>query len=96
MQFKSQIVRSLVLSAKGEFNGRPSIQPRSYTKPICKMVKILAGQAGDEIKWGTNLFNFEKIKNQKYPFWQTLFMEQVSNGKITVTIIKELTLVSAK
>ena len=54
-----------------------------------------AGQVGAEIKWGTS-FNFEKIKNQKYPFMADVVMEQVSNGKTTVTIIKELTAVAQK
>ncbi|MCH7382213.1 hypothetical protein, partial [Acinetobacter higginsii] len=49
-----------------------------------------AGQVGADFKWGTSA-NFEKIKNQKFPFMADCVLEQVSNGKTTVTILKELT-----
>lgn len=95
MQFKSQIVVLGAKASKGEFNGRPFDSTTVYYQDDLQDGENFAGQVGAEIKWGTS-FNFEKIKNQKYPFMADVVMEQVSNGKTTVTIIKELTAVAAK
>lgn len=89
MQFKAQLVVLGAKSSKGEFNGRPYDSSIVYYQTDLQEGENFAGQVGTEIKWGSSA-NFEKIKNQKFPFMADCVLEQVSNGKSTVTILKEL------
>ncbi|WP_336944578.1 hypothetical protein [Acinetobacter modestus] len=90
MQFKSQLVVLGAKSSKGEYNGRPFNSTTVFYQAQLQEGENFAGQVGSEYKWGTSE-NFEKIKNQKFPFIADCILEQVSNGKTTVTILKELT-----
>lgn len=90
MQFKTTLVILGAKASKGEFNGRPFDSTTVYYQADLQEGENFAGQVGAEVKWGTS-FNFERIKGQKYPFMADVVMEQVSNGKNTTTIIKELT-----
>ena len=89
MQFKSQIVVLGAKASKGEFNGRPFDSTTVYYQADLQDGENFAGQVGAEIKWGTS-FNFEKIKNQKYPFMADVVMEQVSNGKTSMLVLIDL------
>ncbi|ENU91486.1 MULTISPECIES: hypothetical protein [Acinetobacter] len=90
MQFKTQLVVLGAKSSKGEFNGRPFDSTTVFYQAELQDGENFAGQVGADFKWGTSA-NFEKIKNQKFPFMADCVLEQVSNGKTTVTILKELT-----
>lgn len=90
MQFKTQLVVLGAKSSKGEYNGRPFDSTTVFYQAQLQEGENFAGQVGADYKWGTSA-NFEKIKNQKFPFMADCVLEQVSNGKTTVTILKELT-----
>ena len=90
MQFKTQLVVLGAKSSKGEYNGRPFDSTTVFYQAQLQEGENFAGQVGADYKWGTSI-NFEKIKNQKFPFMADCVLEQVSNGKTTVTILKELT-----
>ncbi|VXA58398.1 conserved hypothetical protein [Acinetobacter proteolyticus] len=90
MQFKTQLVVLGAKSSKGEFNGRPFDSTTVFYQAELQEGENFAGQVGADFKWGTSA-NFEKIKNHKFPFMADCVLEQVSNGKTTVTILKELT-----
>ncbi|UTO17986.1 hypothetical protein NGC85_08370 [Acinetobacter sp. Z1] len=89
MQFNTQLVVLGAKSSKGEYNGRPFNSTTVFYQAQLQEGENFAGQVGSEYKWGTS-DNFEKIKNQKFPFMADCTLEQVSNGKTTVTILKEL------
>lgn len=61
MQFKSQIVVLGAKASKGEFNGRPLIQPQFITKPIFKMVKILRVKLVLKLN-GVRLLTLKRLK----------------------------------
>ncbi|HFD2143776.1 TPA: hypothetical protein ACF2EA_003601 [Acinetobacter baumannii] len=90
MQFKTNIIVLGAKSSKGEFNGRPFDSTTIFYQAELQTGDNFAGQIGEQIKFGTSE-NFEKIKSLKYPFEATVVMEQVSNGKNLVTILRELT-----
>ena len=89
MKFKTQMVVLGAKASKGDYNGRPFDSTTIYHQADLQEGENFAGQVGSEMKWGTS-FNFEKIKGQKFPFVADATLEQVSNGKATMTIIKEL------
>lgn len=90
MQFKTQLVVLGAKSSKGEYNGRPFDSTTVFYQAQLQEGENFAGQVGADYKWGTSA-NFEKIKNQKFPFTADCVLEQFSNGKTTVIILKELT-----
>ncbi len=89
MQYESTIVVLGAKSSKGEFNGRPFDSTTIYYQADLASGENFAGMVGTEIKWGTS-FNFEKIKNLKFPFTAKGKFEQVSNGRAMVTILNDL------
>lgn len=90
MQFKSTIVVLGAKSSKGEFQGRPYDSTVVFFQADLQEGENFAGQVGDSWKWGLS-DNFNKIKNLTFPFTADIVAEQVSNGKNSSTVIKELT-----
>ena len=89
MLFENKLVILGAKSSKGEYNGRPFDSTTIYYQATLQDGDNFAGDVGAEIKWGTSA-NFEKVKNLKFPFTANCKMEQVSNGKSMVTILRDL------
>lgn len=89
MQFKTTVVVLGAKASKGEYNGKPYDSTTVFFQTDLQEGDNFCGQVGESLKWGTSA-NFEKIKNLEYPLQAELAMEQVSNGKSMVTIIKDL------
>ena len=89
MQFKTQLVVQGAKGSKGEYNGKPYDSTTVFFQADLQEGDNFCGQVGESLKWGTSA-NFEKIKHLEYPLQAELTMEQVSNGKNMVTIIKDL------
>lgn len=90
MQFKTQLIVLGAKSSKGEMNGRPYDSTTVFFQADLQDGDNFCGQVGESLKWGTSL-NFDKIKHLEYPIQADAVLEQVSNGKSMVTIIRELT-----
>lgn len=89
MQFKSTVVVLGAKASKGEYNGKPYDSTTVFFQTDLQEGDNFCGQVGESLKWGTSA-NFEKIKNLEYPLQAELALEQVSNGKSMVTIIKDV------
>ncbi|CAI3132777.1 hypothetical protein MWMV18_MWMV18_03591 [Acinetobacter calcoaceticus] len=89
MQFKTTITVLGAKSSKGEFNGKPYDSTTIFFQAELQDGDNFAGQVGEQIRWGTSA-NFEKLKALKFPLNAEATMEQVSNGKSMVTILKDL------
>lgn len=89
MLFKTQLVVLGAKSSKGEYNGRPYDSTTIFFQADLQDGENYCGQVGEQLKWGTSE-NFEKIKNLEYPLQAEATLEQVSNGKSMITIIKDL------
>jgi len=92
MQFKTQLVVLGAKSSKGEYNGKPYDSTTVFFQADLQEGDNFCGQVGEFLKWGTSA-NFEKIKHHSYPARFEATLEQVSNGKSMVTIIKDMVLV---
>lgn len=89
MLFKSTVVVLGAKASKGEYNNVPYDSTTVFFQADLQDGDNFCGQVGESLKWGTS-DNFEKIKNLEYPLQAELSMQQVSNGKSMVTIIKDL------
>ncbi|AYY89227.1 hypothetical protein [Acinetobacter baumannii] len=89
MQFKTTITVLGAKSSKGEFNGKPYDSTTIFFQAELQDGDNFVGQVGEQIRWGTSA-NFEKLKDLKFPLNAEATMEQVSNGKSMVTILKDL------
>jgi len=89
MQFKTQIVVLGAKSSKGTFNDKAYDSTVVFFQADLQEGDNFCGQVGESLKWGTSA-NFEKIKGLEYPLQAEATLEQVSNGKSMVTIIKDL------
>ncbi|MHA3062595.1 hypothetical protein [Acinetobacter sp. ANC 4641] len=89
MLFKSQLVVLGAKSSKGEYNGVSYDSTTVFFQADLQDGDNFCGQVGESLKWGTSA-NFEKIKNLDYPLHAEATLEQVSNGKTMITIIKDL------
>lgn len=89
MQFKTQLLVLGAKCSKGEFNGKPYDSTTVYYQADLQQGENFVGQVGQEIRFGTSE-NFQKMKGLKYPIMCEALMEQVSNGKTTSLIIKDL------
>ncbi|MDR8241085.1 hypothetical protein FPK82_22755 [Acinetobacter baumannii] len=89
MQFKTTITVLGAKSSKGEFNGKPYDSTTIFFQAELQDGDNFVGQVGEQIRWGTS-DNFEKLKGLKFPLNAEATMEQVSNGKSMVTILKDL------
>lgn len=89
MQFKTTITVLGAKSSKGEFNGHAYDSTTIFFQAELQESDNFVGQVGEQIRWGTSA-NFDKIKNLKFPLNAEATMEQVSNGKSMVTILKDL------
>lgn len=92
MRFKAQLVVLGAKSSKGDFNGKPYDSTTVFIQTDLQEGDRFCGLVGDFLKWGTSE-NFEKIKHHSYPARFEASLEQVSNGKNSVTIIKDMVLV---
>jgi hypothetical protein len=89
MLFKSTIIVLGAKSSKGNFNGVAFDSTTIFYKADLQEGDNFVGEVGESIKWGTS-DNFEKIKGLEFPLSADVVLQQVSNGKNTTTIIKEL------
>ena len=89
MLFKTQMFVLGAKSSKGEYNGRPYDSTTIFFHADLQDGDNFVGQVGEQIKWGTSA-NFEKIKHLEFPLQAEATLEQVSNGKCMVTILKDL------
>ncbi|MCK4101360.1 hypothetical protein [Acinetobacter radioresistens] len=89
MLFKTTMVVLGAKSSKGEYNGRPFDSTTLFYKADLQDGDNFVGEVGDQIKWGTSA-NFEKIKHLDFPLIAEATLEQVSNGKTMLTIVKDL------
>lgn len=89
MLFKSTVVVLGAKASKGEYDGKPYDSTTVFFQADLQDGDNFCGQVGESLKWGTS-DNFEKIKGLQYPLQAELSMQQVSNGKSMVTIIKDL------
>ncbi len=89
MQFKTTIIVLGAKSSKGEFNGKPYDSTTIFFQAELQDGDNFVGQVGEQIRWGTSA-NFDKVKNLKFPFTANCKMEQDSNGKSMVTILRDL------
>ena len=91
MQFKHTLIVLGAKSSKGDFNGKPYDSTTIFYQAELQDGDNFVGQIGEQIKWGTSA-NFDKIKGLKFPLTAEATLEQVSNGKSMVTILKDLVL----
>ncbi len=89
MQFKHTLIVLGAKSSKGDFNGKPYDSTTIFYQAELQDGDNFVGQIGEQIKWGTSA-NFDKIKGLKFPLTAEATLEQVSNGKSMVTILKDL------
>ncbi|MFX3620835.1 MAG: hypothetical protein ACE3JT_06300 [Acinetobacter radioresistens] len=89
MLFKTTMVVLGAKSSKGEYNGRPFDSTTLFYKADLQDGDNFVGEVGEQIKWGTSA-NFEKIKHLDFPLIAEATLEQVSNGKTMLTIVKDL------
>lgn len=89
MLFKSTILVLGAKSSKGSFNDVTYDSTTIFYQADLQEGDNFAGQVGEAIKWGTS-DNFEKIKGLEFPLTADVTLQQVSNGKNTTTIIKDL------
>lgn len=89
MLFKTQMVVLGAKGSKGDFNGKPYDSTTVFFQADLQEGDNFCGQVGESLKWGASA-NFEKIKHLEYPLQAEATLEQVSNGKSMVTIIKDL------
>lgn len=93
MLFKSTLVILGAKSSKGEYNGSAYDSTTLFYKSDLQEGDNFVGEVGDQIKWGTSE-NFKKIKDQKFPLTADVTIQQVSNGRTTTTIVKDLVVTS--
>ena len=89
MEFKTQLIVLGAKASKGEFNGVPYDSTTVFFQAGLQEGENFCGQVGESLKWGKSV-NFEKIKMLSYPNTFEATLEQVSNGKSLVTVIKDL------
>lgn len=89
MLFKTTMVVLGAKSSKGEYNGRLFDSTTLFYKADLQDGDNFVGEVGEQIKWGTSA-NFEKIKHLDFPLIAEATLEQVSNGKTMLTIVKDL------
>lgn len=89
MEYPATITVLGAKSSKGDFNGRPYDSTTIFYQAKLQDGENFVGQIGEQIRWGTSA-NFEKIKGLKFPLVANVLMEQVSNGKTVITIMKDL------
>lgn len=89
MLFKSTILVLGAKSSKGTFEGNVYDSTTIFYKADLQEGDNFVGEVGESIKWGTSE-NLEKIKHLEFPLTADVTLQQVSNGKKTTTIIKEL------
>lgn len=89
MQFKAQLYVLGAKSSKGEYNGIPFDSTQVFFQADLQEGDNFCGQVGDMMKWGTS-DNFAKIKDLQFPQMFNATLNQVSNGKNTVTVITDL------
>ena len=89
MLFKSTMVVLGAKSSKGEYNGNPYDSTTIFYKADLQEGDNFAGEIGEQLKWGTSA-NFQKIKDLTFPLVAEATLQQVSNGKSMITIIKDL------
>lgn len=94
MLFKSTLVILGAKSSKGDYNGNPYDSTTLFYKADLQEGDNFAGEVGEQIKWGSSE-NFKKIKDEKFPIIAECTLQQVSNGKSTTTIVKDLVVQSA-
>lgn len=89
MQFKSTMVVLGAKSSKGDYNGKPYDSTTVFYKADLQEGDNFVGEVGEQMKWGTSA-NFAKIKDLQFPLIADVVLEQVSNGKTSTVIIKDL------
>lgn len=89
MLFKTTMVVLGGKSSKGEYNGVPYDSTTIFYKADLQEGDNFVGEVGEQMKWGTSA-NLEKIKGLIFPLVAEATIQQVSNGKTTITIIKDL------
>lgn len=89
MQFKSEMVVLGAKSSKGDYNGNPYDYTLIFHKADLQEGENFVGEVGESTKWGTSQ-NFKKIKDCQFPLVADVLLEQVSNGKTSTIIIKDL------
>lgn len=89
MQFKSTMVVLGAKSSKGDYNGNPYDYTLIFYKADLQEGDNFVGEVGEQMKWGTSA-NFAKIKDLQFPLVADVVLEQVSNGKTSTVIIKDL------
>lgn len=89
MLFKTTMVVLGAKSSKGDYNGVPYDSTTIFYKADLQEGDNFAGEIGEQLKWGTSA-NFEKIKGLTFPIIAEATLQQVSNGKSMITIIKDL------
>lgn len=89
MLFKTTMLVLGAKSSKGEYNGRSFDSTTIFFKADLQDGDNFVGEVGEQMKWGTSA-NFEKIKHLQFPLTAEATLEQVSNGKTMMTIIKDL------
>lgn len=89
MLFKTTMVVLGAKSSKGDYNGVAYDSTTIFYKADLQEGDNFAGEIGEQMKWGTSS-NFEKIKGLTFPLVAEATVQQVSNGKSMITIIKDL------
>lgn len=89
MLFKTDLLVLGAKSSKGDFEGTAYDYTLVFFQADLQEGENFCGQVGQSFRWGTS-DNFEKLKNLEYPLQASATLEQVSNGKSMVTIIKDL------
>ncbi|ENV33007.1 hypothetical protein [Acinetobacter gerneri] len=89
MLFNSTYVILGAKSSKGVFNGVQFDSTTIFYKADLQEGDNFVGEVGESIKWGTS-DNFEKIKHLQFPLTADVVLQQVSNGKNSTLILKDL------
>lgn len=89
MQYKSQIVVLGAKASKGSYEGNPYDSTTVFYQGDLQEGENYCGQVGAFMKWGLS-DNILKIKDLQFPLLAEVTVQQVSNGKTMVSIIKDL------